>query len=279
MNLKLLLCSSLLILALPAKAESEIVLTNTTVVSSSASGYTVLVLKNIDPNATNRSFKVIRGTFAWNTNYPNDEVTMLGHYMLGSGAREGTNDTGFWIQFEHGYQQSDADGFDELFLNHATDYGTNRLFFVRANRTNINDNLVAFTSNFVRLYDIATPGDNRKFVEFGPSATTWTFKSMGFTNGIQLYGSGNLAQLVKYGTGPMGFQFTGFDYVAAPLFIGSGAGLTDLNYCLPNMTKAQRNAVAAPQIGQMIYQTDGLAPGLRVRTGNGWIRFRETVDP
>ena len=46
---------------------------------------------------------------------------------------------------------------------------------------------------------------------------------------------------------------------------------------LPRMTKSQRNAIATPPIGSIIYQLD-IVPGLRVWNGTNWMRFTETAD-
>jgi hypothetical protein len=46
---------------------------------------------------------------------------------------------------------------------------------------------------------------------------------------------------------------------------------------LPRMTKAQRDAIASPIAGLMIYQTDN-TPGLRVHNGTNWMRYTETAD-
>jgi hypothetical protein len=46
---------------------------------------------------------------------------------------------------------------------------------------------------------------------------------------------------------------------------------------LPRMTKSQRDAIASPVAGMMVYQTDN-TPGLRVYNGTSWVRFTETVD-
>lgn len=46
---------------------------------------------------------------------------------------------------------------------------------------------------------------------------------------------------------------------------------------LPRMTKAQRDAIATPSAGMVIYQTDN-TPGLRVYNGTNWMRFTETSD-
>jgi hypothetical protein len=45
---------------------------------------------------------------------------------------------------------------------------------------------------------------------------------------------------------------------------------------LPNLTKAQRNALT-PAAGMAVYQTDN-TPGLRVYNGTNWMRFTETAD-
>lgn len=47
---------------------------------------------------------------------------------------------------------------------------------------------------------------------------------------------------------------------------------------IPRMTKTQRNAIATPVAGMMIYQTNN-TPGLRVYNGTNWMRFTETSDP
>lgn len=46
---------------------------------------------------------------------------------------------------------------------------------------------------------------------------------------------------------------------------------------IPNLTKAQRDAIVSPSNGAMIYQTDN-TPGLRVYNGTNWMRFTETAD-
>lgn len=46
---------------------------------------------------------------------------------------------------------------------------------------------------------------------------------------------------------------------------------------LPTMTKAERNAIASPDFGYMIFQTDN-TPGLRVHNGTAWVKFTETTD-
>lgn len=48
-------------------------------------------------------------------------------------------------------------------------------------------------------------------------------------------------------------------------------------FTLTRMTQAQRNAIASPVAGMMIYQTDA-TPGLRVYNGTNWMRFTETID-
>lgn len=52
---------------------------------------------------------------------------------------------------------------------------------------------------------------------------------------------------------------------------------TTKGFVLPRLTKTQRNAIASPVAGMMIYQTDNV-PGLRVFNGTNWMRFTEIVD-
>jgi len=52
---------------------------------------------------------------------------------------------------------------------------------------------------------------------------------------------------------------------------------TTKGFVLPRMTKAQRDAIATPVAGMMIYQTDN-TPGLRVYNATNWMRFTETAD-
>lgn len=46
---------------------------------------------------------------------------------------------------------------------------------------------------------------------------------------------------------------------------------------LPNMTKAERDALVSPTEGQTIFQTDN-TPGLRVYNGTNWMKFTEATD-
>ncbi len=46
---------------------------------------------------------------------------------------------------------------------------------------------------------------------------------------------------------------------------------------LPRLTKSQRDAIASPAAGLMIYQTDNI-PGLRVYNGTNWVRYTEIAD-
>lgn len=46
---------------------------------------------------------------------------------------------------------------------------------------------------------------------------------------------------------------------------------------LPRMTKTQRDAIASPALGLMVYQTDN-TPGLRVYNGTNWMRFTQIAD-
>jgi len=52
---------------------------------------------------------------------------------------------------------------------------------------------------------------------------------------------------------------------------------TTQGFVLPRMTKAQRDAIATPAEGMMVYQTDN-TPGLRVYNGANWMKFTETAD-
>ncbi|MGH8003551.1 MAG: hypothetical protein ACRECJ_02350, partial [Limisphaerales bacterium] len=52
---------------------------------------------------------------------------------------------------------------------------------------------------------------------------------------------------------------------------------TTKGFVLPRMTKTERDAIASPVAGMMIYQTDN-TPGLRVHNGTNWMRFTETAD-
>lgn len=52
---------------------------------------------------------------------------------------------------------------------------------------------------------------------------------------------------------------------------------TSKGVLLPRMTKVQRNAIASPATGLLIWQTDN-TPGLRCYNGTNWIKFSETDD-
>jgi hypothetical protein len=81
----------------------------------------------------------------------------------------------------------------------------------------------------------------------------------------------------------------GFEFLNGSVSIGntsetafSSGALLDLNSTtktlkLMSMTKTQRNAIASPAAGSMIYQNDN-TPGLRVYNGTNWMRFTETAD-
>lgn len=75
-----------------------------------------------------------------------------------------------------------------------------------------------------------------------------------------------------------------------PIIIGSNS-YTDLNasaklqvdsttqgVLLPRMTKAQRDAIASPADGLVLYQTDN-TPGLRMRVSSAWVKFTTSADP
>ena len=52
---------------------------------------------------------------------------------------------------------------------------------------------------------------------------------------------------------------------------------TTMGVVLPRMTKTQRDAIASPVAGTVVYQTDN-TPGLRAYNGTHWVRYTETVD-
>jgi hypothetical protein len=56
------------------------------------------------------------------------------------------------------------------------------------------------------------------------------------------------------------------------------ADSTTKGFLLPRMTKAQRDAIATPANGLMIYQTDGTA-GVKARVGGAWVTLNTTADP
>ncbi len=45
----------------------------------------------------------------------------------------------------------------------------------------------------------------------------------------------------------------------------------------PRMTKTQRNAIASPTAGMVVYQSDN-TPGLRAYNGTNWMKFTESTD-
>jgi hypothetical protein len=52
---------------------------------------------------------------------------------------------------------------------------------------------------------------------------------------------------------------------------------TTRGFLPPRMTKTQRDAIASPATGLVIYQTDN-TPGLRCYNGTNWMRYTETTD-
>lgn len=52
---------------------------------------------------------------------------------------------------------------------------------------------------------------------------------------------------------------------------------TTPGFRLPQMTKAERNAIPSPPDGTLIYQTDN-TPGLRVRENGVWVKYTSTAD-
>jgi hypothetical protein len=82
-----------------------------------------------------------------------------------------------------------------------------------------------------------------------------------------------------------------FAFLESPVFTGSvsvggaadasavlQADSTTKGFLLPRMTKAQRDAIATPANGLMIYQTDGTA-GVKARVGGAWVTLNTTADP
>jgi hypothetical protein len=54
--------------------------------------------------------------------------------------------------------------------------------------------------------------------------------------------------------------------------------VTDRGFLTPRMTKAQRDAIAAPATGLLIYQTDAPHPGFRFYDGTDWVFLRGRVS-
>lgn len=231
MKARFLPCSLLWLLTLQVSwgelnAGQNITLTNTTLVSTSDQNYTALILKNIFPGSSNRSFKIIRVTTQFNTNFPNDEVVMIGFNMTAAGLRENTNDTAMWLQMEHGYHPTASQGYDEYFVVHGNMDGSyTRVDTIGFSRTNTSEYRKDYRLNSVHY---STPA-NKRYLFTAPASSTYTFSGMGFTNGMQFYGSGNLVQIVKYGPAASELRFTGWSAVRADKFYGDGSGLSGVN--------------------------------------------------
>jgi hypothetical protein len=72
--------------------------------------------------------------------------------------------------------------------------------------------------------------------------------------------------------GPVGIDTT----PDASAVLDCGAGT--LGFLPPRMNKSNRDAIASPADGLMIYQTDA-TPGLRVRENGAWVKYTATADP
>ena len=94
-----------------------------------------------------------------------------------------------------------------------------------------------------------------------------------------------------YGTITTGAARKTFAFLESPVFTGSvsvggaadasavlQADSTTKGFLPPRMTKAQRDAIASPANGLMIYQTDGTA-GVKARIGGAWHTLNTTADP
>lgn len=89
-------------------------------------------------------------------------------------------------------------------------------------------------------------------------------------------------------TAVMVITSTSTRFVVNPLTIGSNdnpdaSALVDMvsttkSFLPPRMTKAQRDAIASPADGSVIYQTDA-TPGLRLRENGAWVKFTTSADP
>ena len=100
------------------------------------------------------------------------------------------------------------------------------------------------------------------------------FDSDNSPNGITMGYSGVAALQILYGgqvlVAPLGL---GNIEASAKVQINS----TTQGLLIPRMTKTQRDAIATPVAGLIIYQTDN-TPGLRVHNGTNWMKFTESTD-
>lgn len=115
-----------------------------------------------------------------------------------------------------------------------------------------------------------TAGVADLFGEFG-------FKFEGGSNNtarqFQVAVGGTTRQFVVNGSGNVLIGTAASNVSSAILNVES----TTKGLLLPRMTKTQRDAIASPVAGLMVYQTDN-TPGLRVYNGTNWVRFTETND-
>jgi hypothetical protein len=108
-----------------------------------------------------------------------------------------------------------------------------------------------------------SPITNSYGLYLGEQATT------GIVNPWQIYSAGTAP---SYFAGKIGIG-TATPGTSSILDISS----TTKGVVLPRMTQAQRNAIATPVAGMVIYQIDAV-PGLRAYNGTNWMRFTETAD-
>lgn len=119
---------------------------------------------------------------------------------------------------------------------------------------------------YVDVYDYLTLRGNRAGIS--DSAIRFVVGSNINTISAIFNNSGNFAAL-----NPMSIGKLSAPAASAVLDIES----TTKGLLLPRMTKTERDAIASPVAGLMVYQTDN-TPGLRVFNGTNWMRFTETID-
>jgi hypothetical protein len=95
--------------------------------------------------------------------------------------------------------------------------------------------------------------------------------------------SGNVTFFDKTGTPNFGIADSGQVAIgAAPYSVDASAQLdvqsVTKGFLPPRMTKAQRNAIATPADGLVVYQTDN-TPGLRAYENGAWVAYTATADP
>jgi hypothetical protein len=102
-----------------------------------------------------------------------------------------------------------------------------------------------------------------------PTAGTPNFKTNAFNNFIS-----NTSGVPSYLINPLGIGAAKTADASALLDLNS----TSKGLLLPRMTKAQRDAIASPADGLILYQTDGTA-GVKARIGGAWYTLNTTADP